>query len=91
MAQSSYIATALFLAIIAAATNASAAGSGAAIDLAAQVRGQGFPCDKPKGAEKNNKASRPNEEVWILTCENASYRMTVVPDMAAKVEKLGKQ
>lgn len=91
MAQSSHIATALFLAVIAVATNASAAGSGAAIDLAAQVRGQGFPCEKPQSAEKNKKASRPNEEVWILKCENASYRMTVIPDMAAKVEKLGKQ
>ncbi|WP_045836954.1 hypothetical protein [Hyphomicrobium sp. 99] len=91
MAHSPYIATALLLAVTAVATNASAAGSGAALDLAAQVRQQGFPCDKPQGAEKNNKASRPNEEVWILKCENGSYRMTVIPDMAAKIEKLGKQ
>jgi hypothetical protein len=32
----------------------------------------------------------PNETVWILTCENDTYRMTVIPDMAAKVEKLNK-
>jgi hypothetical protein len=89
MAQSSYIAAALFCVVSVVATNASAAGQ-AASDLAAQVRTQGFPCDKPQSAERNNNASRPNEEVWTLTCENGSYRMTVVPDMAAKIEKLGK-
>lgn len=89
MAHSPYIATALLFVVGNVATNASAAGQ-AATDLAAQVRTQGFTCDKPQGAEKNNSASRPNEEVWILTCENGSYRMTVVPDMAAKIEKLGK-
>lgn len=89
MAQSSSIATALFLVVSVVATNASAAGKLAATDLAAQVRTQGFPCDKPQGAERNDNTSRPNEEVWVLTCENASYRMTVVPDMAARIEKIG--
>ncbi|SFV27298.1 hypothetical protein [Hyphomicrobium facile] len=89
MAQSHYFAAALLFGVGVVATNASAAGL-AASDLAAQVRTQGFTCDKPQGAEKNDSASRPNEEVWILTCENGSYRMTVVPDMAAKIEKLDK-
>ena len=89
MAQSPYIAVALLFGVSVGATNASAAGL-AASDLAAQVRTQGFTCDKPQGAERNNSASRPNEEVWILTCENGSYRMTVVPDMAAKIEKIEK-
>jgi hypothetical protein len=89
MARSPYIAAALPFIVSVLATNASAAGLAAA-DLAAQVRDQGFTCDKPQGAEKNNTASRPNEEVWTLTCENGSYRMTVVPDMAAKIEKLSK-
>jgi hypothetical protein len=89
MAHSSYVAAAFLFFVSVAATNALAA-SQAATDLAAQVRTQGFPCDKPQSADRNNDASRPNEEVWTLTCENASYRMTVVPDMAAKIEKLGK-
>ncbi|CAA2137994.1 hypothetical protein [Hyphomicrobium sp. ghe19] len=89
MAQSPYISAALLFVFGGAATNVSAAGQ-AATDLAAQVRTQGFPCDKPQSAERSNNASRPNEEVWTLTCENGSYRMTVVPDMAAKIEKLGK-
>ena len=58
--------------------------------LASQIRDQGFACSKPKSAEREVKASRPNETVWILTCENDTYRMTVIPDMAAKIEKLQK-
>ncbi|HET6390174.1 hypothetical protein [Hyphomicrobium sp.] len=89
MAQSPYLVSALLLAASLVATQASAAGNFAATDLAAQVRTQGFKCDKPLSATKNEGASRPNEEVWVLDCEDASYRMTVVPDMAARVEKLG--
>jgi hypothetical protein len=58
--------------------------------LASQVRDQGFTCDKPKSATHEAKQSKPNETVWILTCENDTYRMTVVPDLAAKIEKLKK-
>jgi hypothetical protein len=58
--------------------------------LASQIRDQGFTCEKPKGAQQEAKESKPNETVWILTCENDTYRMTVIPDMAAKVEKLEK-
>ena len=58
--------------------------------LASQIRDQGFTCEKPKGAQQETKESKPNETVWILTCENDTYRMTVIPDMAAKVEKLEK-
>ena len=58
--------------------------------LASQIRDQGFTCDKPKSATHEAKQSKPNEEVWILTCENDTYRMTVVPDLAAKVEKINK-
>jgi hypothetical protein len=58
--------------------------------LASQIRDQGFACGKPESAEREVKVSRPNEAVWILTCENDTYRMTVIPDMAAKIEKLRK-
>ncbi len=27
--------------------------------------------------------------VWILTCEDATYRVRLDPDMAAKVERIG--
>jgi hypothetical protein len=56
--------------------------------LAAQIRTQGFACDKPLGARKNTRLSRPDRDVWVLTCSNARYRVTRAPDMAAKVEPL---
>lgn len=56
--------------------------------LAAQIRLQGFACDKPLGATRNAKASRPDHDVWVLRCSNATYRVSRAPDMAAKVEPL---
>jgi hypothetical protein len=53
-----------------------------------QIRRQGFACDEPRQAERDRQASRPNETVWILRCGNATYRVTLVPDMAAHVERL---
>lgn len=56
--------------------------------LAAQIRPQGFTCEKPLAAKKNTKLSRPDRDVWVLHCSNAKYRITRVPDMVAKVEPL---
>ena len=54
--------------------------------LAAQIRMQGFSCDKPLGAAKDSKHSAPDHAAWVLRCSNATYRVTRAPDMAAKVE-----
>jgi hypothetical protein len=56
--------------------------------LAAQIRSQGIVCDKPQRATRDAKRSKPDLEVWILKCENATYRVSRYPDMAAKVEQL---
>jgi hypothetical protein len=56
--------------------------------LAAQIRAQGIACDKPRRAVRDAKRSKPDHDVWILTCENATYRVSRYPDMAAKVELL---
>jgi hypothetical protein len=56
--------------------------------LAAQIRMQGFTCDKPLGALRDTKRSRPDRAVWVLKCSNATYRITRAPDMAAKFEPL---
>ena len=37
---------------------------------------------------KASKLSKPDYDVWVLTCKNATYRIGRYPDMAAKVEKL---
>jgi hypothetical protein len=57
--------------------------------IAAQIRSQGYPCDSPRSAERDATASAANETVWMLRCQNATYRVTLVPNLAAKVEKVG--
>jgi hypothetical protein len=56
--------------------------------LAAQIRTQGFTCEKVLGAARDAKRSRPDYAVWVLKCSNANYRVGRAPDMAAKVEPL---
>ena len=59
--------------------------------LAAQIRSQGMVCvvcDKPQRATRDAKLSKPDFDVWVLKCENATYRISRYPDMAAKVERL---
>ena len=56
--------------------------------LAAQIRLQGFACDKALGAVRDRKRSKPDHPVWVLKCSNANYRVSRVPDMAAKVQPL---
>jgi hypothetical protein len=56
--------------------------------LASQLRLQGHRCDEPVTAQRDARLSKPDEVVWDLRCGNASYRMRLTPDMAARVEKL---
>lgn len=56
--------------------------------IAVQLRRQGYECKNPSKAERERKESKPDENVWVLTCENARYRVQLVPNMAAKVEQL---
>jgi hypothetical protein len=58
--------------------------------VADQIRAQGYKCDSPQSAKQDAQASKPDEAVWILQCESGSYRVRLIPDMAAKVEKLDK-
>lgn len=56
--------------------------------IAAHIRNQGYACDAPQVATRDRSASKPNAAVWLLKCRNASYRVRLVPDMAAGVEKI---
>ena len=56
--------------------------------IAVQIRRQGFECKNPSQAKRDESASRADMPVWILTCENATYRVRLVGDMADHVEKL---
>ena len=56
--------------------------------IAAHIRTQGYPCKQPIVATRNRQASKPNETVWALRCANATYRVRLVPDLAAHVTRL---
>ena len=56
--------------------------------IAAQIRAQGYQCDEPISAERDAALSRPDQAVWVLKCQNATYRVRLIPDMAARVEQL---
>jgi invasion protein IalB len=56
--------------------------------IAAHIRTQGYECTKPLSAQRNRKASKPNEAAWTLRCSNAVYNVRLIPDMAAHVEKV---
>jgi hypothetical protein len=56
--------------------------------IAVQIRKQGFTCDNPQSADRDAEASKPDSPVWRLNCGNAIYRVELVPNMAAKVEKI---
>jgi hypothetical protein len=56
--------------------------------LAAKIRMQGVACDRPLSAARDVKRSKPDSAVWILKCNNATFRIRSIPDMAAKIERL---
>ena len=55
---------------------------------AAQIRDQGYRCNTPLSANKDVRRSRPDEAAWVLRCKDATYRLRLVPDMAARVQRL---
>jgi hypothetical protein len=55
--------------------------------IASQLRRQGFPCTSPKPAVQDRKHSMPNATIWRVQCDEGSYRITLVPNLAARVER----
>ena len=56
--------------------------------IATQVRAQQHPCATAENAARDEELSKPDSEVWILTCDNATYQVRLRPDMAAEIMKL---
>ena len=54
--------------------------------IAAQIRDQGYACDKALSTTRDGE--HLDDAVWILKCQNATNRVRLVPDMAARVERL---
>ncbi len=56
--------------------------------IAVQIRKQGYECKNPSKAKRDADASRPDLPVWILTCENATYRVRLVGNMADRIDRM---
>ncbi|HEY8248690.1 MAG TPA: hypothetical protein VIG38_15620 [Hyphomicrobium sp.] len=56
--------------------------------IAVQIRKQGYECTNPSKAKRDPEASKPDLPVWILTCENATYRVRLIGNMADHIEKM---
>jgi hypothetical protein len=54
--------------------------------VAVQVRNQGLACAEPVSAKRDPTAD--DDAVWTLTCADARYRVRLIPDQAAEVQKL---
>lgn len=54
--------------------------------IAAHVRLQGYKCDAPRSATRDVKASRPGEAVWKIICEDARYKVRLIPNMADVIQ-----
>ena len=60
-------------------------------DVAAQIRSQGYRCDQPVTAKRDVRRSKPDSAVWVLNCRNATFRVRLDPNTAARVTKLKKK
>jgi len=81
------VAAALGAGVCPAVAQTDAGGDAAAGQLVAvQVRNQGLACADPVSAKRDPTAE--DDAVWTLTCADAKYRVRLVPDQAATIEKL---
>jgi hypothetical protein len=55
--------------------------------IAVQIRKQGFACTNPQSATRDGD-TKSDDSAWILKCDNATYKVHLVPKMAAKVERM---
>ena len=56
--------------------------------VADAVRAQGFSCLEPISAQRDPAASKPDETVWVLECQDARYQVQFKGDTKAEIERL---
>jgi hypothetical protein len=54
--------------------------------IAAQLRRQGVSCTAPESAIQDRENSAANETVWVVRCQESTYRVRLVPRMRAQIE-----
>lgn len=50
------------------------------------VRREGYQCDKPIHAFKDEADSVPEEMAWFLKCKNAAYKVKLLPHYLSEIE-----
>jgi len=56
--------------------------------ISAVVRREGYVCEKPIKATKDEIDSIPEEMAWILTCKNLTYKVRLYPHYLSHIEIL---
>jgi hypothetical protein len=56
--------------------------------VAATVRAQGHPCDRPERLRPDEEASTPDEPAWIIECANAKYWVKYRNGLAAEIRPM---
>jgi len=56
--------------------------------IAVQLRRQGYVCGTPLSATREGDATKFDDAVWLLKCNDATYKVQLIPNMAAKVERV---
>ena len=56
--------------------------------VADTVRSQGYPCDQPEHATRDEAASLPDQAAWVLECANARYWVRYDNDEPAEIRQL---
>ena len=56
--------------------------------VATTVRSQGYPCEQPERAARDEAASLPDQAAWVLECANARYWVRYDNDVPAEIRQL---
>jgi hypothetical protein len=56
--------------------------------VATTVRSQGYSCEHPKRAVRDEAASSPDQAAWVVECANASYWVKYDNDLPAEIRQL---
>jgi hypothetical protein len=56
--------------------------------VATTVRSQGYLCDQPERAARDEAASLPDQAAWVLECANARYWVRYDNDEPAEIRQL---
>jgi len=69
-------------------TATSAMGREAPINLLEIIQQQGYPCTKPISTQSDSAHANSGEVIWVVKCEDATYRIRLIANRPAQVERI---